>query len=80
MKRKHGVLTQRIEDGFIVYDPGQDEAFVLNETAALVWENADLPESEIAKLLSNQYGITEHEALEDTRAFIKELTEKGLLV
>ncbi len=80
MKRKSGVLAQRITDGLILYDPEQDEAFVLNETAALIWENAELPESEIARLLAEEYDIPEGQALADARDFIQELATKGLLV
>ncbi len=80
MRKKEGLLTQRIEDGLIVYDPDVDEAYILNETAALVWENAELPESGIARLLADHYEISEDQALQDARAFLRELAEKGLLV
>jgi len=80
MKRKDGLLAQRIEDGLIIYDPVRDEAYVLNETAALVWENAELREEEIAAILAERYDVGKDEALEDARAFIQELGEKGLLV
>lgn len=80
MKKKDGLLVQRIEDGLLVYDPGQDEAYVLNETAALVWENAELREEEIATILAERYDVGKDEALEDARVFIQELGEKGLLV
>lgn len=79
MKRKDGILAQRITDGLILYDPEQDEAFVLNETAALVWENAELPEPEIARLLAEEYDITEDHALADARDLIRELAAMGLL-
>jgi len=80
MKRKDGLLAQRIEDGLIIYDPVRDESYVLNETAALVWENAELREEEIAAILAERYDVGKDEALEDARAFIQELGEKGLLV
>jgi hypothetical protein len=80
MKKKDGLVIQRIEDGLIVYDPVRDEAYVLNETAALVWENAELREEEIATILAEHYDIGKEEALKDARAFIRELGEKGLLV
>ncbi|MGB9589446.1 MAG: PqqD family protein [candidate division WOR-3 bacterium] len=79
MRRKEGLLTQRIEDGLIIYDPEEDRSFVLNETAALVWENAELTESEIARLLVGEYGIAEDQALADAAAFIEELAQMGLL-
>jgi uncharacterized protein YuzE len=80
MRKKDGLISQRIEDGLILYDPQADEAYVLNETAALVWENAELPEEEIAVILSERYDVGNEEALEDARAFIAELVGKGLLL
>ncbi|MEO0191426.1 MAG: PqqD family protein [candidate division WOR-3 bacterium] len=79
MRKKQGLLAQRITDGLIIYDPDKDEAYTLNETGATIWENVDLGEDEIVRLLTERYGIEEDEAREDTRAFLQELREKGLL-
>jgi len=80
MRKKEGLLTQRIEDGLIVYDPQADEAYVLNETGALVWENAELSEEEIAAIIAERYDVGKDEAAEDARAFLAELVGKGLLL
>ena len=53
----------------------------LNETAAFLWEllKEDRTEEELAKLLYNEYEITEEKALETVKNFSALLAKEGVL-
>jgi hypothetical protein len=39
--RRNGLLSEQLDDEWIVYDPERDRGHCLNRTAALVWQHAD---------------------------------------
>ncbi len=76
-----GVRSTRNEDGGIVLDIDQGQMFRLNPVGALILEllGKGRPETEIAKELASQYGISEETALADVREFLTSLQEHKLV-
>ncbi len=76
-----GVRSTRNEDGGIVLDIDQGQMFRLNPVGALILEllGKGHPETEIAKDLASQYGISEETALADVREFLTSLQEHKLV-
>ncbi len=78
--RKRGVSETPFPEGLLLYDPETGKSFVLNETAAFIWERADSDPEAIARALATEYEVSFEEALEDVREVIGRLREEGFLV
>jgi hypothetical protein len=76
-----GVRSTRNEDGGIVLDIDQGQMFRLNPVGALILEllGKGRPETEIAKQIARQYGISEETAVADVREFLTSLQEHKLV-
>ena len=76
-----GVRSTRNEDGGIVLDIDHGQMFRLNPVGALILESLGngSAETEIAKEISRQYGISEETARSDVREFLKSLEEHKLV-
>ncbi len=68
------------KNGF-AFDPTSGETFTLNETAKEIIEDLarGVEEKEIAKKLSEEYDVTQEEALNDVLDFKEKLKLYGLL-
>ncbi len=76
-----GVRSTRNEDGGIVLDIDHGQMFRLNPVGALTLDllGNGRPETEIAKEIAHQYGISEETAGADVREFLKSLQEYELV-
>ena len=76
-----GVRSTRNEDGGIVLDIDHGQMFRLNPVGALILEllGKGCPETEIAKEIAHQYGISEEIAVVDVREFLTSLQEHKLV-
>ena len=76
------VWAEDLDDEMIVYSKRRGRAYVLNPTAALVWElcdgsgNAD----SVARTLAQGYGRPYEQTVADVQRFVREMDEAGLLV
>jgi len=86
MKIKNGFVLRRVLDEAIVIPSGEasksfNGMIKLNDTAAFIWEaiagGKSLPE--IAKSLSEEYGISVEKATEDANKMIEKLLTEGFL-
>ena len=77
--RKIGMDTILIPIGNAIKD--HNGFFMLTETACFLWEH--LPDrnsvDELAKMLFDEYDVTEEQALTDTQEFIDKLSELDII-
>lgn len=87
MKKRQGLRLRRIGNKHIIIDAGQPmvnltDVYMLNDTAAFLWEQAgdgELYADELAARLSEAFGVDLDTALRDTRHQLAEWEEYGLL-
>ena len=86
MKIKEGFVVRKIANQYMAVPVGARAKELhgmigLNETAAFLWEllKEDRTEEELAKLLYNEYEITEEKALETVKNFSALLAKEGVL-
>jgi hypothetical protein len=62
--RHEDLLTTRLEDDVVVYDPERKQAHSLNRVAVAVWQNSDGTKTvgELRRLVSNETGVPIDEA------------------
>ncbi|MBE6687756.1 MAG: PqqD family protein [Ruminococcaceae bacterium] len=86
MKIKEGYLLREVAGNFVVIPLGNDTVdfsgmITLSETGALLWkkleEGAD--EAQLIKAMLDEYDVDEKTAAEDIRAFVKKLSDAGLI-
>ncbi len=69
-------------DGAVLIDVRQGIIFSLNTTGSIVWmrlERGEAPD-EIAGQLSDEFGVSQDQALQDILALIRTLEDRQLLV
>lgn len=80
--RKHPHAASRVYEGeaFIVL-PQYHEYKILNSTGTRIWDLIDgsRSESDIAKVIADEYEVTLETALEDVRSFLSDLKSNGML-
>ena len=86
MKIKDGFVVRKIANQYMAVPVGARAKELhgmigLNETAAFLWEllKENRTEEELAKLLYNEYEITEEKALETVKNFSALLAKEGVL-
>lgn len=86
MKIKDGFVVRKIANQYMAVPVGSRAKELhgmigLNETAAFLWEllKEDRTEEELAKLLYEEYEITEEKALETVKRFGELLKKEGVL-
>ena len=86
MKIKDGFVVRKIANQYMAVPVGARAKELhgmigLNETAAFLWEllKEDRTEEELAKLLYEEYEVSEEKALETVRRFCVSLQEEGVL-
>ena len=86
MKIKEGFVVRKIANQYMAVPVGSRAKELhgmigLNETAAFLWEllKEDRTEEELAKLLYDEYDITEEKALETAKRFGELLKKEGVL-
>jgi hypothetical protein len=78
---KKDIAYRRVGDDLFIVDAAASRLHELNGPAALIWEGlaAGKSEKRILAGLCGEFEVNEREAENDTRAFIRELSEAGLL-
>lgn len=72
---------REIEGRVVVISPEDSVVHELNETASFIWKQADrgYSVSEIANLLSLEFGVEASQARSDTEELLRTLHQKGLV-
>jgi len=80
-RRREGLYERELPGELILYDPECDRAFLLNRSAAVVWDLCDGVTSveQIAREISASFGIPPERALEDAQTTVVNLEREGLL-
>jgi Coenzyme PQQ synthesis protein D (PqqD) len=81
--QKNPALAWReIDEETVIISPGESVMHELNDTGSLVWRNIDGHRNveELAKLLVEQYEVTQEIALADTLNLLEELSVRKLLL
>jgi len=81
--QKNPALAWReIDEETVIISPGESVMHELNDTGSFVWRNIDGQRSaeELAKLLVEQYQVTQEVALADTLSLLEELSTRKLLL
>ena len=86
VRRSHGVVSQIALDGAIVVSGrkgavGNGSVYTLNETGTALWAMIEAGQSaaDMAARLEAEYEISAEQAAADTREFLLELAEAGLV-
>lgn len=87
MRIKSGFVLREVAGQIMVIATGEASKdfhgmIKLNATGKIIWLGLQegLSESEIAERLQEQFDVDAEKALQDTRAFLKEMEEMGFLV
>ena len=85
MKIKEGFAKRKIGARFVVVTTGElskklNVIIEMNETSSDIWDMIEkgLSVEEIAKALSEKYGISYEKALSDTEKLISQMRETGI--
>ena len=75
------VSSYPLDDEIVIYTPRDGQAFVLNRTAARVWELCDGTRTDVAmaREIAAAYGEDEAQVLGDVRELIEGLHSAGLV-
>lgn len=87
MRIKKGFVLEKVGDSYLACATGKlastFSGFVrMNESGAFLWrelDGADMSEAELVARLVAEYEIDEKLASDDVRAFLKNLTENGIV-
>jgi hypothetical protein len=79
--RRHGISVQRIGDETVLHDAERQQAHVVNQSAAWVWEHFDGIRStdDIADQLAREFEIPVEAARSDVSAVTDAFRRLGLL-
>ena len=87
MRIKKGFVLREVAGQIMVIATGEASKdfhgmIKLNATGKVIWLGLqeDLSQEEIANRLQEQFDVESEKAIEDTRAFIKQMEEMGFLV
>jgi Coenzyme PQQ synthesis protein D (PqqD) len=86
LRRSSNVVSRVVADEAIVVPIRRgaadlDSIYTFNESGTKLWSMIEkgLDSSELASYLQAEYGLTQAEALSDAEAFVKDLTQEGLV-
>ena len=87
MKKAEGYVIRKLEEEYVLIPCGEraeemNETISLSETAGFIYINADKEDSteELAGLVAEEYDVPKSEVLEDVKAVVKTLQQKGILL
>jgi hypothetical protein len=80
-RARDGVVSAELDGDLTLFD-GADTAFVLNHTAADVWELLQQPGdvSSVVDVLAERYGVPPAAIADDVTSLLRELAARGLVV
>lgn len=67
----------------VVFNPGTNQFFVLNASAAVLWDSLESPQEPrglVARICESFAGVTEAQARQDVEQTLKELESFSLIV
>jgi hypothetical protein len=75
------ILAYELDDDLVLYDERTREGFLLNQSAAAIWQLADGTRTiaSLAQDVSNVHGIEYRQALDDVEELMESLDHAGLL-
>lgn len=85
MKIKAGFVLREVAGSSVVMNIGGELSFnkmiTLNETGTLIWRSIEqgLTPDDIANKIIEEYEISRNDALNDIHAFIKKMSEIGVI-
>src|SRR5262245_48408355 len=80
-KARADISTYPLDNDLVLYDTMSREGFILNSTAAKVWQLADgsRTPAAMARAMAKDYGVEYKSALGDVRELLTALDGAGLL-
>jgi Coenzyme PQQ synthesis protein D (PqqD) len=81
VSRRDGLIAERLLDETVVLDPSADTYARLNPTGGWLWDRLSTPQTlnALAEAVATEFQLDEARALEDVKAFIRGLLERGLV-
>lgn len=81
LTRSPQVSAFPLDDELVLFDPGSGQSYVLNATAARIWEWCDGSRTLalLARALATSYALDEEQALADVGELIEGFRRAGLL-
>ena len=83
MRQNPEIEASELNDELLLFNASTNKFFVMNPTAAFVWERTKQPidEQEIASALFAHFnGTTREQVLDDVKGTLKHMQELGLLL
>lgn len=87
MKKAEGYVIRKLAEEYVLIPCGEraeemNETISLSETAGFIYINAGKADSteELAGLVAEEYDVPKSEVLEDVKAVVKTLQQKGILL
>jgi hypothetical protein len=79
--RTDGLFWREADGEIVALDAGASRYFSANPSAALLWKRLGegATETQLVDLLCARYGVAQEAAEADVRAFVEELSGRGLL-
>lgn len=80
-RARDGVVAAELDGDVTLFD-GADTAFVLNSTAADVWQLLQQPRDvpSVVGVLADRYGVAPAAITRDVTSLVRELAARGLVV
>lgn len=80
-QKREDIKIESIEDGSVVYDPLNDEVFLLNNSASVILEMCDgnFTIKEMIDIVSITLNIEKEKVLQDTIKIINEFIKKNII-
>jgi hypothetical protein len=82
VSRNPEAIFAPVEGETVILEPVADRYVCLNATGTRLWQLLERPASvgELARLLTDTYGVEPPAALTDVTAFVRSLDDRGLIV
>ena len=79
--RREGLIERELENELILYDPGSDRAYLLNQVSAAIWDMCDgrMSVSRMAEEIAQHFAIPIEQALDDLHSALSQLLDEGVL-
>ena len=83
LRRNPKVEVAPLKDELVLFDGTANKFFVMNASAAFLWEQLQEPSAEealAARMCASFSGVGADQALDDIRRTVKQMLELGLLI
>ncbi len=79
--KRSGLVSEIVDGELLILDSETNSFFRLNRTGSRIWELCDNTNAEtVSEAISREFDVSAAKAMEDTRRYLEQLLESGLIV